>query len=231
MALQTINSAVGRDEFLTLLVTQLQNQDPLNPTSSENFTTQLAQFSQLEGVEQLNASFSEMLRLQELTQSSSLVGKIATYKDPDTGQTLRGPIESAFLYDGHMHLAINDDAVSLQEISGITNLQELAMIDGLDQLNANFESMMRLQEIAQANSLIGRTVAYQVDNSTDLKQGVIEQVQVTEKGVTVRIDGKDISTSRVREIADASRLSESPDTSAAITTTDASQASDTSAAS
>ena len=41
-------NALGQDQFLTLLVAQLQNQDPLNPTDPTEFTTQLAQYSQLE---------------------------------------------------------------------------------------------------------------------------------------------------------------------------------------
>jgi flagellar basal-body rod modification protein FlgD len=40
--------------FLTLLVTQLQNQDPLNPADSTQFVTQLAQFSQLEDLQNIN---------------------------------------------------------------------------------------------------------------------------------------------------------------------------------
>ena len=41
------NDALGRDQFLTLLVAQLKHQDPLNPLDSTDFTAQLAQFSSL----------------------------------------------------------------------------------------------------------------------------------------------------------------------------------------
>ena len=52
------NGALGRDEFLTLLVAQLKNQDPLNPLESHDFTAQMAQFSSLEQLFDVNASLA-----------------------------------------------------------------------------------------------------------------------------------------------------------------------------
>ena len=50
----TGNGKIGQTEFLSLLVAQLQNQDPLNPMDSANFSAQLAQFSSLEQLTQIN---------------------------------------------------------------------------------------------------------------------------------------------------------------------------------
>ena len=74
-----ISSDLGRDQFLQLLVAQLRNQDPLEPVNNENFIAQLAQFSTLEGIENLNASFSDVLALQNLTQGANLIGRTATF--------------------------------------------------------------------------------------------------------------------------------------------------------
>ncbi len=67
---------LGRDEFLKLLVTQLQNQDPLSPQENGEFVAQLAQFSSLEEAQKLSSSFSsfsdKFLAAQE-EQSSSLL--------------------------------------------------------------------------------------------------------------------------------------------------------------
>lgn len=60
-----ITAQSGRDEFLQLLVTQLRNQDPLQPVEQQDFIAQLAQFSTLDGVEKMNANFEELLALQE----------------------------------------------------------------------------------------------------------------------------------------------------------------------
>ncbi len=54
------NDALGRDTFLTMMVAQLQNQDPLNPMEGSDFSAQLAQFSQLEQLINLNESMETL---------------------------------------------------------------------------------------------------------------------------------------------------------------------------
>lgn len=54
------NDVIGQQEFLTLLVTQLQNQDPLNPLDSADFSAQLAQFSSLEQLMQINQRLEDL---------------------------------------------------------------------------------------------------------------------------------------------------------------------------
>lgn len=53
-ALSSATDTLGRNAFLNLLVTQLQNQDPTQPQADGEFLAQLAQFSQLEQLQQLN---------------------------------------------------------------------------------------------------------------------------------------------------------------------------------
>src|ERR1700684_1406105 len=66
------------NDFLTLMTAQLQNQDPLNPTDSNQFLSQLSELSTVEGITQLNTSMStlsnSMLSSQALT-SAALVGQ------------------------------------------------------------------------------------------------------------------------------------------------------------
>jgi len=74
----TRTQSMGRDEFLTLLVAQLKNQDPLSPMDSMEFTTQLAQFSSLEQLYNVNASVRELSAYQQgmyNAQAVSLIGK------------------------------------------------------------------------------------------------------------------------------------------------------------
>jgi flagellar basal-body rod modification protein FlgD len=75
------NGVMGKDDFLTLLVAQLQHQDPLNPAESTEFTAQLAQFSSLEQLENIDATLSGFEVYQATLnniQSSGFIGKTVT---------------------------------------------------------------------------------------------------------------------------------------------------------
>ena len=79
---RTTGSNLGKDQFLHLLVTQLQNQDPMSPLQPYEFAAQLAQFSSVEQLTQLNDAFStqsqqtQLLSALSQTQfSSSLIGR------------------------------------------------------------------------------------------------------------------------------------------------------------
>jgi flagellar basal-body rod modification protein FlgD len=66
------------DRFLKLLVTQLQNQDPMNPMENAELTTQLAQMSTVEGINKMNASLDGLLaqfKSNQVLQGASLVGR------------------------------------------------------------------------------------------------------------------------------------------------------------
>ncbi len=73
-----VNKDLGKNEFLELLVAQLNNQNPLDPQDNGEFISQLAQFSSLEGIENLNSSMGDILssvHSSQALQASSLVGR------------------------------------------------------------------------------------------------------------------------------------------------------------
>lgn len=113
-------SQVSQNEFLQLMVKQLQSQDPLSPTDNGQMLAQLAQFSTLSGMEQLNTSFGDMLTLQEITQGSSLIGKNVSYTKSD-GTNSSGSVASVSMDNGSIALKIGTDSVGLSQISGVTS--------------------------------------------------------------------------------------------------------------
>lgn len=75
---ETGTSSLGKDSFLQLLVTQLNNQNPLDPQDNTQFVSQLAQFSSLESMENLDTtlgSFYSSFQSSQALQASSLVGR------------------------------------------------------------------------------------------------------------------------------------------------------------
>ncbi len=68
----------AQTRFLTLLTTQLRNQDPMNPLENAEVTSQLAQMSTVDGIERLNAMFQQFLHAQESAEAmhaAALVGR------------------------------------------------------------------------------------------------------------------------------------------------------------
>ena len=76
-----VSDAGSADRFLTLLVTQLQNQDPLNPMDNAEITSQMAQINTVSGIEQLNTGLqaltAQVVQMQAL-QGAGLVGRDVT---------------------------------------------------------------------------------------------------------------------------------------------------------
>lgn len=71
-------TSLGQDAFLKLLITQLENQSPLNPQDNTAFVAQLAQFSSLQGIQNLNTTVSSLatsLQSSQALQASALVGR------------------------------------------------------------------------------------------------------------------------------------------------------------
>ncbi len=132
MQVNTVTASESRDEFLQLLVTQLRHQDPLEPIKQENFLSQLAQFSTLEGIEKLNRRFEDQLQLQEevlnlqqLSQAAELVGRGITYQqsflagDGETalpGPPTLGVVESIGLQGGRLELHVGDTTVTMDQV-------------------------------------------------------------------------------------------------------------------
>jgi flagellar basal-body rod modification protein FlgD len=69
-------SVMGKDDFLQLLVTQLQNQDPLNPADATEFTAQLATFSSLEQLQNINSTLEGVSTSQSVLTNSQAVDYI-----------------------------------------------------------------------------------------------------------------------------------------------------------
>ena len=75
-ATTTNTQVLGQDDFLKMLVAQLQNQDPLNPLQGADFAAQLAQFSSLDQLTQINTQLSTLTSSLSSANNSQLVGLI-----------------------------------------------------------------------------------------------------------------------------------------------------------
>jgi flagellar basal-body rod modification protein FlgD len=100
---------LGKDDFLNLLVTQLQHQDPLNPAESTEFTAQLAQFSSLEQLNNINDNLKNMELFQTSvtnSQAVSYIGKEITAKGNTVQLESGQPAECHFEIGARAALAV-----------------------------------------------------------------------------------------------------------------------------
>lgn len=108
---------LGKDDFLNLLVTQLRYQDPLNPTDDKEFIAQMAQFSALEQMQNLNTSFTA-------TKAYSLIGKgiLANVRDPSTGEIteVSGDVSSVTYSGGKYYVVVRGREVPVDDIIEVT---------------------------------------------------------------------------------------------------------------
>lgn len=107
-------------DYMKLLVTQLQNQNPLEPMDNDQMAMQLAQYSQLQQLESMNSSFSSVLDATQKSYASSLIGKTVSYNTTDsTGSvvTQEGIVKEVGTdTDGNVILNVNKLAIGLDGI-------------------------------------------------------------------------------------------------------------------
>lgn len=111
-----ISKPMDRDAFLKLLVTQLQNQDPMNPMQDKDFIAQLAQFSSLEQMMNMSKGFEDLGKSAIATQALSLIGQAVDYHDWHGSGVVTGVVESASFGSGGPKLKIGAEWVDLGDI-------------------------------------------------------------------------------------------------------------------
>ena len=137
------NDAVGKDDFLNLLTTQLAHQDPLNPSDSTAFLSQLAEFSSLEQM----SNIREGLDVLAITQTAGTSAQMVSF----IGKEVEFEADSVVLTEGgeppEMHYSLSDDAtettvVIKNELGEVVRTYELGpqddgnhtlAFDGLDE--------------------------------------------------------------------------------------------------
>jgi len=176
-AANTNSTALGKDEFLNLLVKQLQYQDPLEPSSDTEFIAQMAQFSSLEQMQNLNDTFSKF-------QSYSMVGKYAT---ANFGmETIEGYVESITSVGDTTYAVIDGTSVDVSEIFKVTDMaEELQVLTNI------------LKQLVESNSagkentdlgVEGTTPKDPATEQTELLDEILHELQKLNDNKTQEVD-------------------------------------------
>ncbi|RAK08900.1 flagellar basal-body rod modification protein FlgD [Halanaerobium saccharolyticum] len=115
------NNGLGQDAFFKLLITQLQNQDPLNPMEDRQFISQMAEFSSLEKTEKLYTLLEDKLSSNQVIDNSNLIGREITANVE--GIELKGIVEAVKSSNDKV-LAVLDTGSEI-EINNITQVKNV----------------------------------------------------------------------------------------------------------
>lgn len=115
------NDTLGKDQFLSILVAQLRNQDPMQPMQDKEFIAQMAQFTSVEQL--MNMSNELALLRQNIGTASSLIGKTITWSEVDSaGKTVYydGVVDSIVSDKGTLYATVGDIAIDFDTIVSIS---------------------------------------------------------------------------------------------------------------
>ncbi|MEG7378331.1 flagellar hook assembly protein FlgD [Bacillus subtilis] len=105
----TNNSSLGKDEFLKILMAQVQNQDPLNPVDDKEFISQMATFSSLEQMVNLNTTMAQFVEKQDpFTTYLDWMGKEVSWTADGGATEKTGTVNSVKQSKGKYYLVLND---------------------------------------------------------------------------------------------------------------------------
>lgn len=121
------NPELGKDEFLKILMTQLQNQDPLDPMDDKDFIAQMATFSSLEQTMNMAESLEQMVQNQfqsPVVQYSHMIGQTVTYED-ENEEELTSSVLAISQKEGKALLELaNEEQIAVEDITKIEKMAE-----------------------------------------------------------------------------------------------------------
>ncbi|MEH7300157.1 flagellar hook assembly protein FlgD [Neobacillus drentensis] len=111
-------SALGKDEFLKILTTQLAHQDPSSPLQDKDFIAQMATFSSLEQMTNLNKAFDKFAGNQ-MSQYAAVIGKEITWTPDGSVEAVTGVVNGVSNQDGNYYYLVGNEKVPMSMVSEI----------------------------------------------------------------------------------------------------------------
>ncbi len=113
---RTAQQSLGKDDFLKLLITQLSNQDPTSPMDNTQFISQMAQFSSLEQITNMNAEFAKM---NSMLVSSNGVNTIGKTVDINVGDANTSGVVEAVTLGENPQVKVNGMYYDMAQIAAV----------------------------------------------------------------------------------------------------------------
>jgi flagellar basal-body rod modification protein FlgD len=115
-----VRNTLGKDDFLRLLVVQLENQDPTSPLDDREFIAQMAQFSALEQMTEMNRTLSNIVTNAKINLSYSLLGRQVEVLDRATGAIQSGMVSEVSFGTGVPTVSFDGLTYSVDDVTKVS---------------------------------------------------------------------------------------------------------------
>ncbi len=115
-------SGLSSEDFMKLLIAQLQNQDPASPMDSDQLLNQISQMRALQANLELEKSLEGLTLGQQLSSATSLIGKSITAVVGDQDIEVSGVVQSVVVKDGSTMLRVDGQEIPMSDVTKVTNV-------------------------------------------------------------------------------------------------------------
>lgn len=121
----SLKGDMGKDAFLKLLVTELRHQDPTQPMQDREFISQMATFSSLEQMTNINTAIQSLYRSSRSAEAYGLLGKRVQGFDNVTGKLIDGTVSRLFYKDNQVRLVVGNRDLGIEDIQSVFPPEEV----------------------------------------------------------------------------------------------------------
>ncbi len=168
---------VDSDMFLTLLVAEMQNQDPLEPTSNTEWVSQYATFTQVEQMNEVTASM-------DLVRANGLVGQevIVKVTSQSTGETSykRGNVDYVLVENGEPLLVIDENKYSIDDLDTIASGQYFGAYDKYSEFTVKMASIPDSTVLTKSHQGLVKSVYELYNGMSDYEKEYVEKFAAEE---------------------------------------------------
>jgi flagellar basal-body rod modification protein FlgD len=195
---------IDMDEFVSLMIAQMQNQDPLEPMDNTQMLQQISQIREIGSNDRLSETLGAVLLGQNLATANSVIGRTIMALD-DNAKTFVGTVDRVSVDDGEAKLRVieqvpeyydeeTDTIVPESQVEhavSLTNIGEI-LSDGED-------TSLVAERVSAAAGLVGRTIIG-VTDASEIVTGTVEQVALENGAVQLKVGDHFVALDRVTNI-------------------------------
>lgn len=205
------SNSLDKDAFFKLMITQMKNQDPTNPLKSHEMAAQLANFSSLEQMQNMNKSLDEMKNAQKPSENFQALNLIGKAVSGDSSKVTRGVNDKAHDFKFNLPMDAKEVTIKVRDAEGTVvreyNLKDLKKGENKISWNGEDSKAMNTppgdyQFMAEAKTADGKKMGIKSDF-----EGMITGVSYSSEGPVLHVGNQAIRFSDVKKITDPRLLS------------------------